>query len=134
MSLKKKTKNKLILPSFLISFFILIILGGWLSKANLNFNFQWPSKQKMVNPLPSPTLKENLESLLKNQGLMPVSLEFQEKEARVLLTGDLTALFSLEKDLPSQTLALQFILSRSKIEGRLPKVVDLRFSKPVISY
>lgn len=37
-------------------------------------------------------------------------------------------------DLTRQVSALQLILSQAKIEGRLPKTIDLRFSKPVVTF
>lgn len=39
--------------------------------------------------------------------------------------------FSLDKDLEKQVASLQLILSRSKIEGKEIKSLDLRFAKPV---
>lgn len=43
-----------------------------------------------------------------------------------------TAVFSSHRDLVFQLDSLQFILNRTKIEGKLPERVDLRFDKPVI--
>lgn len=40
-------------------------------------------------------------------------------------------IFGLQKSLKSQVASLQLILSRSKIEGKLIKSLDLRFDKPV---
>jgi len=42
--------------------------------------------------------------------------------------------FSLKKEIQVQVDSLQFILSRSKIEGKGIKKIDLRFDKPVVSY
>jgi len=42
--------------------------------------------------------------------------------------------FSLRKEIQIQVDSLQFILSRSKIEGRNIKKIDLRFDKPVVNY
>jgi len=42
--------------------------------------------------------------------------------------------FSLKKEIQVQVDSLQFILSRSKIEGKEIKKIDLRFDKPVVSY
>ena len=44
------------------------------------------------------------------------------------------AVFSLRKEIQIQVDSLQFILSRSKIEGRNIKKIDLRFDKPVVNY
>jgi len=42
--------------------------------------------------------------------------------------------FSLKKEIQIQVDSLQFILSRSKIEGKRIKKIDLRFDKPVVKY
>lgn len=54
------------------------------------------------------------------------------REIEVWLQGQTLVLFNGEKDLGSQLDSLQLILSRSKIEGKSIKKIDLRFSKPVI--
>lgn len=42
--------------------------------------------------------------------------------------------FPLDKDPEILVGALQLIIARSKIEGRLPKSIDLRYSNPVLKY
>lgn len=42
------------------------------------------------------------------------------------------ASFSAQKNISQQVDSLQFILRQSKIEGKLPAYIDLRFTKPVI--
>jgi len=67
---------------------------------------------------------------------------FEPKQARiispfsleVLLKGDVTLLFSLKKEAQIQLDSLQFIFSRSKIEGKTIRKIDLRFDKPVLTY
>jgi len=57
---------------------------------------------------------------------------FQEIE--IWLEDGALTLFNGEKDIQSQLDSLQFISSRSKIEGKQIKKIDLRFDKPVIVY
>lgn len=52
----------------------------------------------------------------------------------VKLFEPIIASFSAEKSIFSQLDSLQFILRQSKIEGKLPVMIDLRFSKPVVRY
>jgi len=52
----------------------------------------------------------------------------------LFLTNDVVASLSAQKNTPNQVDSLQFILRQSKIEGRLPLFIDLRFDKPVIRY
>lgn len=131
MPLRKKSKKK---PVFLVLLLILLSLVFFFGWEKFISKLKLPNDQGIINPLPSPTQKENFEKMLKREGLSPLSLNFGEKEIQASFSGSLTALFSSEKNLDSQIISLQFILSRSKIEGRLPKLVDLRFDKPVILY
>lgn len=131
MPLRKKPKKRLVFPVILLFFLGLIFFFGW---KKFSSKLELPNNQGIINPLPSPTQKENFESMLKKEGLVPLSLNFGAKEIQASFSGSLTALFSSEKELTSQVISLQFILSRSKIEGKLPKLVDLRFDKPVILY
>jgi len=55
----------------------------------------------------------------------PYSLDIWLRDGRRVV-------FSLKKEAQIQIESLQFILSRSKIEGREIKKIDLRFDKPVI--
>ncbi|HUV46764.1 MAG TPA: FtsQ-type POTRA domain-containing protein [Candidatus Bathyarchaeia archaeon] len=50
------------------------------------------------------------------------------------LADDIYATLSAKKEITSQVDSLQFVLRQSKIEGKLPKKIDLRFSKPVAIY
>jgi len=134
MALPKKPKKKLILPVFLIFFLGAVFFAGWFKKTDINFDFNFFQNKGMVNPLPLPSQKEELYSLLKSYDLVPEKLDFREKEAEASFSGSLTAKFSLEKELSSQVVSLHFILSRTKIEGKIPKLVDLRFEKPLVSY
>lgn len=42
--------------------------------------------------------------------------------------------FDAHADVSSEIDALQLITAKAKIDGRLPRVVDLRFSKPVVTF
>lgn len=55
-----------------------------------------------------------------------------EKELLLLLPE--TEVFLPTEELPSKIASLQMIISRAKIEGNLPKKIDLRFKKPVITF
>lgn len=56
----------------------------------------------------------------------------QSNQALTLdLNNGLLATLSADKDILYQVDSLQFILRQSKIEGKVPKKIDLRFDKPV---
>jgi hypothetical protein len=90
--------------------------------------------QKMVNPQITPSAEENFRTLLGEYGFIPEGLSFEENQITVILPGGTTILFPRGGDLKFQVASLQFIISRSKIDGRLLKKVDLRFEKPVVVY
>lgn len=56
-----------------------------------------------------------------------------EKSLEAIIDGT-TVIFSLSGDLEYQLDSLQLIFSRTKIEGKRPKKIDLRFDKPFLTY
>lgn len=50
------------------------------------------------------------------------------------LPGGVLVYFPLEKDTDALIGALQLLVTRSRIEGNLPKTIDLRYSNPVLKY
>lgn len=52
----------------------------------------------------------------------------------VFLENSIVASFSAEKKIEKQVDSLQFILRQSKIKGKLPAFIDVRFNKPIIKY
>lgn len=75
-----------------------------------------------------------LVTLLSKLDLKPEILKVSEGTVLAWLAGGPKAAFSLKKELPSQVGSLQLILSRAKIEGKTPEVIDLRFDKPVVKF
>ena len=55
-------------------------------------------------------------------------------EIEIWLENEILVLFNGQKDIGVQLDSLQFIYSRSKIEGKQIKKIDLRFDKPVVLY
>ena len=136
---RKKTKRKLILPVVLI----FILLGGILAfnlknfnfrNFNFEFNWSWPSSTpNLIKPIP----EENLETEIRKK-LFPLRLDIEDldltdkRKLVATFSGNLTVIFSKEKDFDFQVTSLQFILWRAKIEGNKPFFVDLRFDKPIV--
>lgn len=50
------------------------------------------------------------------------------------LENDILVIFPFDKDPQVLVGALQLIVTRSRIDGKLPKVIDLRYIKPVLTY
>jgi hypothetical protein len=131
---RKISKRKLVLPIILI----FILLGGLLfvNLKDISFQpeWQWPfSSSDLVKPIPEWSLEEEI-----RENLSPIKQELRELDLRsekmiiATFSGDLTVIFSKEKDFDFQVDSLQFILWRAKIEGNVPYFVDLRFDKPVV--
>ncbi len=88
----------------------------------------------MVKPLSSPSDEGRLGTLLQTAGFEVYSVNPLGNSIEVSMAGNLNVIFSKEKDYTGQIASLQFILERSKIEGKIPSKIDLRFSKPVLTY
>jgi len=123
--------KKLVLPCLLILF--LVGLGSWgvVKKLDLSLDF-YP--RPLIEPLGAPLKEEELTKKLAEVGLVPESLIFDEEEIIASFSAGPTVLFSTGKDLKGQVASLQFILSRTKIEGKIPLRIDLRFEKPILKY
>lgn len=84
--------------------------------------------------------EENLKKSFKLLKLAKeINLEFLELEVDsnmvvAKINNKTVAVFSLKKKLAEQVNSLQFILRQSKIEGRIPESIDLRFEKVIIRY
>lgn len=142
MSVRGKSSRRKII--YALSFTLVLFLlvgGGWLVKNDavlvikrLGIDYQGP-----LRPTNKEGVKEKLERQLKELALKE-GLRFmgtsmvEEKSLIATFSGQLTCLFDLEKDVSSQLASLQFVLWRSKIEGKKLREVDLRFDKPVVEY
>lgn len=129
LSQNQLKKRKLIIPIILILF----LLGAFGASQLKRLNF-FLEKEKIVSPVSPPTEEEKLEETLLMLGFETESIKSLDESFEVTLSGNLLVLFSREKEYASQVASLQFILSRSKIEGKIPQKIDLRFDKPVLTY
>lgn len=120
----KKRKRKLIFG--IIFVFIILLLGV----VTINFN----QTTFMVNPAVALTNQQQFKILLEKRGFNVSSIDWEEKQILVNLSDNLIVLFLNNDKLESQVTSLQFIISRSKIEGKRPVKVDLRFDKPIITF
>ncbi len=123
-------KRKLIIPIILILFLLGVFGASQLKRLNLQFL----KKEKIVSPVSPPTEEEKLKNLLQASGLEIEAIKSLDESFEATLSGNLLVLFSKEKEYSNQVASLQFILSRSKIEGKIPQKIDLRFDKPVLTY
>ncbi len=118
--------------------FVVLCLGIFVVLLSKYYSF-WSAWEfprisgRITTPLPEKSWRDSLEEKLKEKGLAVESMEFRHSELVASVSGT-TAIFNLKGEINEQILSLQLILSRTKIEGKVPKLIDLRFNKPVISY
>lgn len=131
MQLPKKRANKLSLPLLLIFLVSLIILVKFFRSIDLGLDF---NRDSLQSPVIIPSENDTLKKMLSAADLTPDSTTEIDNTIQASYSGDLTVYFSKVNDLKLQVDSLHFIFSRAKIEGRQPKIVDLRFDRPVVSY
>lgn len=128
--LKKSPRSKkgpLVLLLLLIITLIVIVL----SRQGIRFTF---SSKDLVNPLGAFSQEEKFKEKLRQYGFEVKEAIFGEDHVQITLGDKTIIFFSLKRDLTSQVASLQFVLSRNKIEGRKPSIIDLRFEKPVLKF
>lgn len=60
--------------------------------------------------------------------------ELQGNLLKITLPEEIVVSYPLDRDTLELSGALQLILTRSRIDGKLPRAVDLRFKNPVLTY
>ena len=83
------------------------------------------------------SLKQTLElvsELQKNYLSFKKIKLLQKDNLQIFLNEPIVASFSARKSINKQVDSLQFILRQSKIEGKLPVFIDLRFKKPLVKF
>lgn len=98
------------------------------------FDERVPSLGENIGQKRIETASEIIENLKKDE--IEVSEVFLTAFGSIeMILGDRTkVLFSGQKNPIAQVASLQLILSSTRIEGRVPRTIDLRFEKPIIKY
>ncbi|MDP3888836.1 MAG: hypothetical protein Q8Q24_02215 [bacterium] len=128
---KSSLKRKFFLPLFLILFILAVLGFNWIR--NMNFGFNLNLTDKIVSPLPSLTRETALAQKLEEYGIAAKNLQVLGDSITATISGA-TTYFNQKEDILKQVVSLQYIISRAKIEGKIPKVIDLRFDKPIVSF
>lgn len=89
-----------------------------------------------INPLLPQGIYSNdvVEKRLNEKKIEFKKITQEEGAVRVILKDDSEVIFSSKKDVGTQVSSLQLTLSRLTIEGKKLKIIDFRFSNPVISF
>lgn len=93
-----------------------------------------PKNEAMKIPIWEKSVSDDFSNLIENIGYKIVSKEEFENYLEATLSGNLHIFLKKDEEIPKQVASLQYILNRSKIEGKLPSIIDLRFDKPVLKY
>jgi len=91
-----------------------------------------PDTLKIGQRVNSDALSKILVLIRLNESITTVAIQPDLYQAA--LPGGTTAFFDPAGNLTSQSQALQLIIVKAKIDGKLPRTVDLRFPKPVVTY
>ena len=120
-------KGRLILLLLLIITLIIVVFAR--QRIGLTF-----SPKDLINPLGAFSREEKFEEKLRQYDFEIKEVLFENNYIQITLGDKTIIFFSLNKDLTSQVASLQFVLSRNKIEGRKPSIIDLRFEKPILKF
>lgn len=78
------------------------------------------------------TVLGTIESLDKQFTILTLTINGSQME--LIVSGNIHVLLDANANLDHERQALQLILAKAKIEGKLPRVIDLRYQNPVVSY
>lgn len=96
--------------------------------------FLFGKKEESLSRLPVENIEERLSAELKNILTLQNIEKLDKNTIQVTSRENLKALFNPDKDISIQINSLQTILTRSRIEKKSIKKIDLRFSKIAIEY
>lgn len=63
-----------------------------------------------------------------------LTIFFQDRDVRIQLSSGVEVILDSRGDITQMQETLQLILGQAKIEGRIPRQIDLRYSKPLVNY
>lgn len=131
--LKKEQSSHNTLIAVIIGFLIFVALGV----AVIITYFIYTNSTTFLNPLAinknSPKIKIEDKLNEKNIKYIRSSLESGDSLEVELKDGG-KIIFSTKKDIEKQVASLQLMLSRLTIEGKRLKILDFRYSNPVVSF
>jgi hypothetical protein len=117
-------------PKYLLLLLIIPILAIIIGQIYIRL----PQKELMKVPLWENPAFDDFNNSIENIGFKIISKIEYGDYLEATLSGNLHVFLSKNEDIPRQVASLQYILNRSKIEGKLPSIIDLRFDKPVLKY
>ena len=64
----------------------------------------------------------------------PLVIKITGRDVSLILSSNMEVLLTANGSLDREISALQLITTQAKIEGKIPRLVDLRYSKPLVTY
>jgi len=125
MNSRQKKKPKYLI--FILIIPVLIFIIG-------QIYIRLPQKESMKVPLWENSASDDFNNSIESIGLKIISKDEFENYLEATLSGNLHVFLSKKEEISRQVASLQYILNRSKIEGKIPSIIDLRFDKPVLKY
>lgn len=124
------TRNKVKIS--VIIFLMTVIF--WLPKFLIPFQAFF-LKKEVVRPVPNESWQEQFVNKLLENGIELVERPiFNGEKIEASVSGGTKIIFGPDKDESVQISSLQLLLTRFRIEGRKPTIIDLRFDKPVVRF
>lgn len=117
--------NRIVLSVVVLSLISLVVVGYWQKEKIFPSPFKAPLFAGAVIP--------ELTGVLEKTGLAVSGSPVILGDSVIASVSGIRILFGADKDFSTQVRALQLILGRLTID-KLPKEIDLRFSKVVIKY
>lgn len=130
---KKFRRRKFILPFLIISVILIALLIKGVRDVEISLPWISGEVKEIASPLPVLGSEAKFIEIFKKNGLTVSHLQISGDEVVAEVSGTEIRL-NLDDQIEKQVVSLQLILSRAKIENKLPKKVDLRFDRPVVSY
>lgn len=130
----KKSHKRLKIALYFLILILFITSLGFLVRNSYQKTFTLFESEKILKPITRQAPETELAKELKKSNLGVISLSINgEREILASLSGDTQVIFKSE-GIAQQVSSLQIMLSRFKIEGRIPKKIDLRFEKPIVVF
>lgn len=130
----KKGKKRVRVAVFFLVILLTISTLGYLIKSFRQNDFFLFQSEKILKPMAGTSPERELAEEFERADIRVISLSIiGEKELEASISGGTKILLKTEK-IAQQVSSLQLMLSRFKIEGRIPKKIDLRFEKPIVVF
>lgn len=130
----KKSRNRLKRAIYFLAALIVLAMTGFFIRNYRQVSFNLFQSEKIIRPMVGRPPEQELAEELKKAGFEVNLLSIESEETiYASLSGGTTVVFKTE-EIVKQVSSLQLVLSRFKIEGRIPQKIDLRFEKPVVVF